>query len=43
MYLRFFTDYLRLEKSEALHLNKLDFFSPSDTLCQVKLNWASDS
>ena len=35
-----FRNYLPLEKSEALHLKKLDFPSPKDALCQVSLKLA---
>ena len=32
-----FRNYLPLEKGVALHLNKLEFLSPKDVLCQVWL------
>ena len=35
-----FRDYLPLEKDGALHLNKLDYPSPKDALCQVWLKLA---
>ena len=35
-----FHNYLHLEKGEALNLNKLEFPSPKDTLCQVWLKLA---
>ena len=34
----FFRKYLPLEKGGAFHLNKLEFPSPKDTLCQVCWN-----
>ena len=35
-----FRNYLPLEKGGALHLNKLEFHSPKDALCQVWLKLA---
>ena len=35
-----FRNYLPLEKSGALHLNKLEFSSPTHALCQVLLKLA---
>ena len=35
-----FRNYLPLEKGRALHLNKLEFPSPKDALCQVWLKLA---
>ena len=35
-----FRNYLPLEKSNALHLNKLEFFSPKDALCLFWLKLA---
>ena len=35
-----FQNYLPLEKDVALHLNKLEFLSPKDALCQVWLKLA---
>ena len=38
-----FRNYLHLEKGGVLLLNKLEFPSPKDVLCQVWLNWLSGS
>ena len=38
-----FCNYFPLEKGGALHLNKLEFPSPKDALCQIWLNWPSGS
>ena len=35
-----FRNYLPLEKDRALHLNKLQFSSPKDALCQIWLKLA---
>ena len=39
-YILLFPYYLPLEKGMALHLNKYDFLSPKDALCQVWLKLA---
>ena len=38
-----FQNYLPLEKGGALHLNKLEFPSTKDALCQFGWNWTSGS
>ena len=35
-----FRNYLPLEEGRALHLNKTEFSSPKDALCQVRLKFA---
>ena len=40
MNFRYFVYYFPIEKSGALHLNKLEFLLPKDALCQVWLKFA---